>query len=82
MHGQNVAGLGFLFKMQFDTADIKLTQHQLDALFDERIVGAIAGDKFLDNGSQCRGRQLPMGDAHGVSLLRNAKSIGATARIK
>lgn len=69
---QNVAGLGFLFEMQFDTADIELTKHELDALFDGGIVSAIAGDKFLDNGPQCCGRQLQMGDAHGVILMRSA----------
>ena len=68
--------------MQFDNADIKLTQQQLDALFDGRIVGAVAGDKFLDNGLQYHGRQLQMGNAHGVILLSNAKSIDATGRIK
>jgi len=41
--------------MQFDTADIELMQHQLDALFDGRMVGAIAGDEFLDHGPQCAG---------------------------
>jgi hypothetical protein len=43
--------------MQFDTADIELTQHQLDALFDGRMVSAVSSDKFLDNGPQCRRRQ-------------------------
>ena len=44
--------------MQFDTADVKLKQHQLDALFDRRMIGAIAGDEFLDNGPECRWRQF------------------------
>jgi hypothetical protein len=38
--------------MQFATADFKLKQHQLDVLFDGRMVGAIAGDEFLDNDSE------------------------------
>lgn len=78
----NVAGRGVVFEMQLDAADVELTQHPPDALFDERIVGAVAGDEFLDNGPQCRGGQLPMGDAHGIFLRRHAKSIGATGRIK
>jgi hypothetical protein len=67
---QYVAGLGCLFKMQFETTDIELMQHHLDALFDGSLVGAIAGDEFLDNGPQCRGRQLQMRDAHRVNLVR------------
>ncbi len=45
-----------MFEMEFDTADIKLAQYLLDAWFDGGIVSAITGDKFFDNGSQCRRR--------------------------
>jgi hypothetical protein len=75
VYGQNVAGLRFLFKMKLETPYLEFTQHQLDALSDKRMVGAVAGDKFLDDGPQCRGRQLAMRDAHEISLLRKAKSI-------
>ena len=64
--------------MQLDVADVELTQHQFDAMFDGRMVGTVAGDKFLDHGTQCRGRKLPMRDAHGVSLPPNAKTITAS----
>ena len=73
--GENVAGVGLLFEMQFDIADIKLTQHPLDALFDGRIVGAITRDNFLDNGPQCRGRQSQMGNAHRVCRVINANEV-------
>ena len=67
--------------MQFDAADIELMQDKFDAQFDGRMVGAVACDEFLDNGPQCRGRKLQMRDAHGVRLLRNAKSITASLLI-
>jgi hypothetical protein len=78
IHRQYVAGLGCLLKMQFDTADIELMQDQLDALFDGRMVGAIAGDEFLDNVPQCRGRQLQMGIAHSVNVQPTVKSIAVS----
>ena len=37
------------------------------------MVSPIAGDKFLDNGSQCFSRQLQMGYSHPVSLLLDSK---------
>jgi hypothetical protein len=55
----------FHLSLVFDTADIELMQHHLDALFDGSLVGAIAGGEF-------RGRQLQMGDAHRVNLVRIA----------
>jgi hypothetical protein len=42
------------------------------------MVGAVAGDKFLDHRTQCRGRKLPMRDVHGVSLPPNEKTITAS----
>jgi hypothetical protein len=54
---KNVAGLGFLFEMQFNTADIELMQHPFDALFDARVIGAVTGNEFLDDGPKCRRRQ-------------------------
>jgi hypothetical protein len=39
------------------------------------MVRAVAGDEFLDNGPQRRGRQKREGDAHGVSILRNTKLV-------
>jgi hypothetical protein len=82
IHRQYVARLGFVFKMQFDFADVKLKQHQFDALFDRRMVGAIAGDKFLNNGPECRRRQLQMGNAHRVIVLPTAKSIAASLSLR
>jgi hypothetical protein len=61
IHRQYVARLRFVFEMQFDTAGVKLKQHQLDAPFDGRMVGTIARDEFIDNGPECCGRQLQMG---------------------
>jgi hypothetical protein len=78
IQGQNVAGFGFWLEMQLDDANIELAQHQFDAMFDGRMVGAVAGDKFLDHRTQCRGRKLPMGDVHGVSLPPNEKTITAS----
>jgi hypothetical protein len=36
--------------MQLGTTDVELTEHQFDALFDGRMVGAVARDKLLDYG--------------------------------
>ena len=82
IHRQYVAGLGFLFKMQLDPADIELMQDPLDTLFDRRMVGAIAGDEFFDNSSQCRGRQLQMGNAHRVIVPPTAKSVAAPPSLR
>jgi len=79
-HGQNVTGLGFLFEMQLGAAGLELTEHQLDATFDRRMVGAVAGDKFLDDGPQCGGRQSSMGDMHGLSLsISQPETIAAAS---
>ncbi len=75
VRGQNVGRLGFLLEMKFDTANIKLTQYQFNALIDGRMVGTVASYKFHDNGPQCFGRQLQRWDAHDISLQRNAKVI-------
>jgi hypothetical protein len=57
LHRQDVAGLGRTIEMQLDTASVELTQHHLDTPLDRRMVRAVAGDEFRDNGPQCRGRQ-------------------------
>ena len=75
IQGQNVAGFGFWLEMQLDAADVELTEHQFDAMFDGRMVGAVAGDNFFDHRTQCLGRKLLMRDAHRVSLPPNAKTI-------
>jgi hypothetical protein len=33
------------------------------------MIRTIAGDEFLDNGPQRRGRQLTVGDAHAISVM-------------
>jgi hypothetical protein len=38
------------------------------------MVGAVAGDNFFDHRTQCRGRKLPMRDAHRVSLPPKPKT--------
>ena len=73
-HRQDGADLGFAIEMQLDSVSVKLKQHVVDAPLDRRMVGAVAGDKFLDNGPQRRGRQLRVRDTHGVSILRNTTS--------
>jgi hypothetical protein len=81
IHGQDSAGFGLAIEMQFDTASVELTHDGLDAPLDRRMVRAVAGDEFLDNGPQRRGRQERGGDAHGVSILRNTKLV-TTSRSK
>ena len=45
-----------MIEMDFDAADVQLTKHPFDALLNGRMVGAVAGDEFLDDGAQCEGR--------------------------
>ena len=66
---QNVAGRGLGVEMQFDTARVELTEHVCNALLDRRMIRAVAGDEFLDDGPQRHGRQLTVWDAHGISIL-------------
>jgi hypothetical protein len=61
--------------MQLDSPGAELLQHQLDAPRHDGVVGAIASDKFLDNGPQRRGRQSSMGNLHGHSLPRGADRL-------
>ena len=56
LHRQDVAGFSRAVEVQLDTARVELTHHLLDALLDRRMVRAVAGDEFLDNGPQRRGR--------------------------
>jgi hypothetical protein len=56
VHRKDVAGLSFAVEMQLDSASVELKQHLLDPPLDRRMVRAVAGDKFLDDGSQCCGR--------------------------
>lgn len=65
--------------MQLDTASVELTQYSLNAPLDRRVVRAVAGDEFLDNRPQCRGRKQRGRDAHGLSILHNAESISFSA---
>ncbi|KKM63873.1 hypothetical protein LCGC14_1507050, partial [marine sediment metagenome] len=57
LHRHNVAGLGIAVTMQFHTASVELTNYHLDSSLNRRMVCAVAGDEFLDNGPQRRGRQ-------------------------
>jgi hypothetical protein len=52
---QDVAGLGLAIEMQLGTAGVELTHYSLDPPLDERMVRAVAGDEFLDNGPEYRG---------------------------
>jgi hypothetical protein len=71
--------------MKFNAPVVELTQHHIDAALYHGMVRAVAGDLFLYNGPQSRGRQLRVRDAHGVGVLRTmeidhriaALSIGA-----
>ncbi len=60
--------------MQFDSASPKLTQHDFDPPLDRRVVRAVAGDEFLDNGPKRCERQLCVGDAHDVNIPHDWKS--------
>jgi hypothetical protein len=53
----DIAGLGPAFEMQLDNAGVELTHLGLDAPLDRGIVRAVAGDEFLDNGTQGSRRQ-------------------------
>jgi hypothetical protein len=57
--------------MQFNTADIKLMQNDFDAWFNGGIVGAITGDKFLNNGSKYRFRKLSLRNEHAEILSQS-----------
>jgi hypothetical protein len=46
------------------------------------MIGAIAGDEFLDNGPECRWRQFQMGNSHSVIVLPTAKSIAASPSLR
>ena len=65
--------------MQFDAAGVELAHDGLDTPSDRRMVRAVAGDEFLDNGSQRRGRQYRVGDLHEASILHNAQHVAAHA---
>ena len=51
-HPQDMAGFGLAIEMQLDNAGAELTHHGLDTPLDRRIVRAVPGDEFLDDGSQ------------------------------
>jgi hypothetical protein len=65
LNRHDVAALGFLIEMQRNAPGIEVTKHRLDTLLDRRMVRAVAGHEFLDNGPQCRGRQSCVRDVHG-----------------
>ena len=54
-HSHDVATFGLAIEMQLDSSSLKLPQHTLDALLDGRMIGAVARDEFVNNGSQRRG---------------------------
>jgi hypothetical protein len=60
----DVASLGLVIEMQLDSTSFKLPQHILDSLLDGRIVGAVASDEFLDNGTERGWRQFRVWDTH------------------
>jgi hypothetical protein len=66
---QDVAGRGLGVEMQLDSARFELTEHVCNARLDRRMIRAVAGDEFLDDGPQRHGRQLTVGDAHANSVL-------------
>ncbi len=66
--------------MQLGTTDVELMKHLLSALFDGRKVRAVAGDKFFDNCPECSWRQQQVGNMHGKTLPRDAKSKVALAQ--
>lgn len=61
--------------MQPDLASVQLMQNLLDASLDRRMVHAVPGDEFFDNGPQRPRRQLRVWNVHGVSLLHHTKLI-------
>ena len=52
LHWHDVAGLGFIIEMHLDSTGFEMAQHRLDPPLDRRMVRAVAGDEFLDNGPQ------------------------------
>jgi hypothetical protein len=63
-HWHDVAGLGFIIEMHFDSTGFEMAQHSLDPSLDRRMVCTVARDEFLDNGPQRSGRKLSVRDAH------------------
>ncbi len=55
--------------MKLDSACLELVHHALDPPLNRRMVRSVAGDKLLDDGLQCCGRQQRVGYVHRVSLL-------------
>jgi hypothetical protein len=50
LHRKDVAAFCFVIEMQFNAAGFQMAQHRLNALFDRRMVRAVASDEFLDDG--------------------------------
>jgi len=64
----NVAGLGFIIEMHFDSTGFEMVQHSLDPPLDRRMVCTVARHEFLDNSPQRGGRKLCVRYAHGKQL--------------
>jgi hypothetical protein len=45
----HVARPGRFFEIQYGLATFELPQHRRYAIFDRRVIGAVAGDEFLDD---------------------------------
>lgn len=66
--GKNVAGSCPLLEVQLHSANLKVIQDLPDSRFERRIVSPIPGNEFLYDRSQCRGRQLLMGNSHALTI--------------
>ena len=64
----DIAGLGLVIEMQFDTTNVQLPQNALDAPLNGRMVCTVASDELLNNGSERRWGQFRVWDTHGLSL--------------
>jgi hypothetical protein len=51
---ENIAGLRFVIKMQFDLAGNELRQDRFCAAFNGRLIRTVSGDELLDNGLKRR----------------------------
>ncbi len=81
-HSHDVATFGLAIEMQLDSSSLKLPQHILDAPLDARIVRAIAGNEFLDDGPECRGRQFGVWDTHWLGVLHKVReNVSAAGRV-
>jgi hypothetical protein len=68
----DVANFGRFVEMELGAAGFELTQNSAEARLDGRIVGAIAGYEFFDDGAERRGRQMCVENMHAFMVQQKA----------